>query len=159
MKYTSCFLLMLFIVGCGSDLTGSRVRIRFQDGTETVYELLAVNDSALVVTSGSLTSPIHSMTVPFTDIKRVYHASSGSFEYGLLGAGAGCVGGLLLVSQGAGIGEGGGHPNLMPAFNVVVLTTAAGAVLGVVLHDGETAFYVTSEADLKRLKEFAVERR
>jgi hypothetical protein len=158
MKHTY-MLLVLIAVGCGrsSDLTGSRVRIALKDGTETVYELLAVRDSALLVTS--LTTPMSSVAVPFTDIRRVYHASNGSFQYGLLGAGAGCVGGILMASTGAGIGEGGGHPNLMPAVNVVVLTTVAGAVLGTVLHDGETSFYVTSEADLKRLKEFAAERK
>jgi len=158
MKYSGIFLLLLTCAGCSASyLEGNRVQVKYLDTeSEPVYDLIAVRENALIVSTIPLKVPIEADTIPFSRIDRVYHASSG-FSYGVLGSGIGFVVGIGLVSEGAGLGEGSGHPNLGPAFNVLALTTVAGGFMGVLIHGGKSAYYVYKPEDLQSLREFAME--
>jgi hypothetical protein len=158
MKHSGYLFLLLVFAGCSSELQGNRVRIKYlYNETQPIVKLLNVSDSTLLVHASPPGSADTMLAIPFADIDRVYHGSS-SAEYALLGAGAGFALGLGLASTEVTIGTGSGHPNLQPALNVIGVCIVAGAILGPVIHGGETAYYPASEADRKRLREFAAKR-
>lgn len=160
MKRIAYSFLLVALLSCGSSPSSSNfvIKIEFRDSVINDYFLLAVRDSALVISpytskNTSIESlNAHAQVVAFSKIGRLYKTSTASLEDELWFGAAGCAaGGCYSVIPYLFAGGGDGHPGKYD-FGIPIGGLAGGLVLGLLANSTYSERFLDTKEHIELVK-------